>query len=430
MKNITRATGTLQFKYGATKDCYELFKDRSKSVIEAYSKVLTESKEKIYSHITGISHPKYLKNHENLHIHFVETNEVYDSLFETKFYKKGSFIKSSIIPKNATHVAYTDIFGRILKIEGLSEDLPDFYSLFYGIDPDSEHTQHLWFKNDHRLLMPIGNLISGRNLLSIDALGFRLAKTNRTIWNSNHDSDDYHDIGIVGGSFAHGLYSLPGESFCELLENLLNSSDFSKTKKFRVWNLSMPGHVQADSFNLLMNSSLIKHLNTILWVDGVNDLFTTTTFDSIDLPNIPLPLTIKWNGVPLDQHLRFTINDGDKIKLFVKYRKYICEIMSKLDVKCINILQPTINMKNPNHKHDTSKLFPFYSKLAWGKYQKVYNKSIPYIQQLGNLDNLEFHSYTEKTDDPIDFWDFVHLSPRGEAQYAEYLKELMIKSLM
>ena len=280
--------------------------------------------------------------------------------------------------------------------------------------------------------MPIGNLISGRNLFSIDSLGFRLSKTKRTIWDLDHDSNEksYHDIGIVGGSFVHGLFSLPGESFSEILEDLLNSSDYSKTKKFRVWNLSMPGHVQSDSFTLLTSASLIKRFDTILWIDGVNDLFTTTNFASIGLPNIPLPLTLKWNGIKFRQRtLRGSISDGDRINLFIEYRKYICKILDSLDIKCINILQPTINLKNPHHGEDTSALFPFYSKLAWGHHQKAYSKSIPYIQQLGKLDNLEFYSYEEDTTNPLDFWDFVHLSPRGESQYAEYLKNIVIGNL-
>ena len=431
MDNFTKMKGYMSVEGGAEQDCRELFKDRSKNVIEAYCKLFTDPGEKTFSHITGSPHPKHLNNYKNFNIHFVETNEVYFSIFESKTYKKGTLTKQLEVPANATHVAYTDIFGRILTIEGVSEDVPDFYSLFYGIDPDLEHNQHLWFQNDHRLLLPLGNLISGRNFLSVDSLGFRLAKTNRTIWNLGRDTEKYHDIAIVGGSFAHSIYSLPGEGFGELLENLLNSSDSPISEKFRVWNLSMPGHVQSDSFSLLMNSSLINHFDTILWIDGVNDLFTTTNFKSIGLPEIPLPLTVKWNGIKFDQQkVRFSTNNSDKVKLFVEYRKYISEIMKKLDVKCINILQPTINMNNLNHKPDTKELFPYFSGLAYGSQKKFYNKAIPLIQQLGSLDDLEFHTYKENSDNPIDFWDFVHLSPRGELQYAEYLKELLIKSLM
>ena len=165
-KKITLAAGTARFDHGITKENGELFKERVDYVLNAYSELLSGQKENVYSHVTGSNCPKSLGYCENLHILFVKTNEVYHSTLEEN--RKKLFHESlPNVHESVTHVVFTDMFGRVLKVEETSKDLPSLYSLFYDryqeqlmrIDTiynytDSSQTNTKWFSEANNKQQP------------------------------------------------------------------------------------------------------------------------------------------------------------------------------------------------------------------------------------------------------------------------------------
>lgn len=412
----------LDLKDHATSDIVYNFQDRRDLIFNHYKKLFCDSKV-FYSQFIKNQSYSFPENSLDFHIHFLPTNQIYqDSKIRLSF---NQLPKNQIdkLHRIATHFAVTDLFGKILYIKDIENDTisHSLYQLFYG-KPNVDYIS--WYERPHRLLLPYGNLISSINHFDLDEIGFRLTTEKKSL--CKKDSNTIN-IAFFGGSFVSSIWSLPGESFCDQLEILLNQN--CQNIKYQVFNFSNPGHVQSDGLNLLLNSGLYKLIDKAIWFDGVNDLLTTIPASKVGINNSLVPLSLKYNGVKIPNDSRNLASFNDKVDSYLYYRSIINEILHGLGIDVINILQPTIDKSSDNHLEKTKSLFPYYSRLPYKDSQKTYFKSLNMIKTRAKLEyNLEF-VVPPLPNQPFDFWDLVHLSPKGELQIALWLHEVLKNKL-
>lgn len=382
-----------------------------KSVLEGSNFYYSQSlnNEKVFGRSTS-------SDSDGIIVTLVQTNEIYDSNF-TSTSNALKIIESlkaqSFFDKSTTHVAFLDFIGRFSRfypVSNESSQLNSIYDLLYGSNIPLSLT---WYGSSHRVILPFGNFISGPNLLNLDAFGFRVRQ-------DLVDFSDSINIALVGGSFASSVFSLPGESFCDIIEKKLRSQ--YPDKQINLLNLSCPGHVQSDSFSFLVSSGILQNLDGVIWIDGLNDMRTTCPLNQLGVDRANLNIPLKFNGVQFDPNLRWECTMEQRVDPFLSYRQYISGLLSSMNINHVFILQPIVNKKLVLTT-ETSELLPYRSLLPFGPYQKSYSKILPYISSLAcKKYNLELYMPPIITEDsPLEFWDLVHMSPTGEAQYAEYI---------
>ena len=220
---------------------------------------------------------------------------------------------------------------------------------------------------------------------------------------------------------------MPGESFCELLELKLNSN--SQRTRYKVLNLSNPGHVQSDGFNLIINSSLHKEIDCVVWFDGVNDLLTTSPAYKLGFNGCSTPISLKYNGISIDQSFRSSTSFNEKIDSYLAYRHQCNNILQSLGIETINILQPTIDKSSSHHSGLTTSLFPYYSLLSYNNNQQTFVKAHDLIRIKASSEYNMSIIVPDKPSEPYEFWDIVHLSPNGERQVSDWLYSLLAPML-
>ncbi len=400
-----------------------LFDKRSQSNLSFFDKLLSANL-KLYSQIIdNSSFP--IDINEKLHIHFVKTTCIYsqEPISAIQDDTLMSYIKD--IPSNTTHLLFLDIFSRVIKIKPLIKDLylfPNLYGdnhllRFRGLDLD---------KPISNIVLPIGNITNSPYLFHSDQLGFRYKLSPSHIFN-NDNTSSVTNVAVVGGSFASSVYSLPGETFVELLEELLNIK--GHTKNIRLFNLSQPGHMQSDSISVLINTTICKHINYVIWIDGLNDLCSSVPASSLDISSMPISFPSKFNGVSFDKNLINSITMNDRIESFIYTRRFSIDLLESIGVKSINILQPILDRNAPNHTNQATSLFPYMHDSGWKDSYINYIRIIPYLKSLSfSKYGLKFE-IPKPSSEPFDFWDFAHLSPLGEQQFAKTLHPLLENSL-
>jgi len=127
--------------------------------------------------------------------------------------------------------------------------------------------------------------------------------------------------------------------------------------------------------------------------------------------------------------LREVASFGEKIDSYLTYRKQSNEILGSLGIKTINILQPTIDKRNTNQSGMTKSLFPYYSLLSYNNNQNAYVKAHDLIRAKALASyGLEI-IIPDHPEIPYEFWDIVHLSPKGEKQVANWLFSVLADRL-
>lgn len=360
------------------------------------------------------------KGKDELHVHFIKSNVVYSISSINQIISNGNILREiRDIPEETTHLIILDIFCRIRKIIPIKSS-SSLLAGIYGDDPLLKIGQLNTDNPIFDIILPLGNINRCGDHFQFDQLGIRYILEERNLNALKNDSNI--NIGVVGGSFAASVYSLPGESFSEHLEKQLNNNH----KKFKFWNLSQGGHVQSDNLSYLINTGAIKTLDHVIWIDGLNDLSQTIPSKTIGLEELPFSIStcsLSKTLFSIDKEIVNSIKTVDRVDSFLKYRRLAVDILEAVGVNCINVLQPICDRKALNHSTVTSSLLNYSDRSNWRKHYIEYQNVIPYIKSLGfNKYGLKFE--IPKTQDiPLAFNDMAHLSPIGEEQFAKIIAE-------
>ncbi len=113
-----------------------------------------------------------------------------------------------------------------------------------------------------------------------------------------------------------------------------------------------------------------------------------------------------------------------RVNAFLAFRRNAIDILQGLGIQVVNILQPINDWKSGSITKRSKDTIPFYRN-HWHSYRN-YSQSIPEVARLGRQKyGVEFCFFNSKTNDELEFWDSVHLSPEGEKTFAQLLYELL-----
>ncbi len=393
----------------------KLFDARIEQVIQYYLRIFNGSLFLYSQLIEGIT-VQANENQKKIHVHFVRTNGVYSMETINEAIKRGLFLeKVDDYPKETTHIIILDIFGRISKILPLYEGK----SLLKAIYGESELLSFRSLDTDEpksNIVLPFGNLVSATNLLQIDQLGFRNTFNILNIFDKQYQTNTIN-VAVVGGSFCSAIYSITGESFVEILEPLLNNNTITR-KKVKLWNFSQPGHLQSDSLSVLINTGVIRLIDYVIWIDGLNDLCASIPASAFGLNNIYTLLPAKFNGISFSKEIISSTKCSDTIESYITYRNESIRLLEGVGVKSINILQPLLDLNSDNHSLTTKSLLPYAMMTSWKDDFRDYVNLQQYIKSIASSKYNIIFEIIEPNQQPFEFWDFAHLSPVGEYQFA------------
>ena len=261
-----------------------LFTDRIKTAISYYMKLIRGEK-KLYSILLDPNCYPRFSDSQDLYVHIQPTLLSHEELNRWKpesLDKKMEKI-SKTVDKDVTHILLLDIFGRIWRIYNTENGakagslLENFYGQkfikYFGDLSADKFGVHPCF--------PFGWINQQMVLLQTDELGFRLTEDPRKITNKKWNEETY-DMALCGGSFSAGVYSLPGETFAEVLEKEMNANNYAH-KKVQIWNMAQGSLIQSVNFAHLLSTGIISKLDSVLFIDGVNDLLSTIPAESVGL---------------------------------------------------------------------------------------------------------------------------------------------------
>ena len=392
-----------------------IFVERINYVISKFVDLMT-LKQRIYSQFIQPSIFPSGTSKIDFHLHFIIVYGRSEELSSANLH-----FSQDIVPPETTHVVLVDVFGRIMRILP-KEKHKDKYLLkeLYGntlikhtgdLDPDK-------FKVIN--ITPLGWVNIQSNLFHTDKLGFRFQLEDHQL--PNKKEKDTINVAIVGNSFSYSMYSLPGESFAEKLNKKLQAKN--PTKRIKIWNLSQGSATQAISLSILLNLGIIRAIDYVIWIDGLNDLWSTVPASAIGLPNANTSFSIKTylSGLSFDKSQLNSIKDSNKIETFLSYRRLAIDILEGLGIKTFNFMQPVCDLDSHAHSLKTKELIPFFDKNDISVCTR-YPKLITYVREIGKSKyGIDFKFY-DTNQSPLEFLDSAHLSPEGEIQYADYLFE-------
>lgn len=325
--------------------------------------------------------------------------------------------------EKTTHIMLMSCHGGIFKQVILCNPKISIFDVIYS---DASPSNFLIEGGDFRstILLPYGQINATLCFFAQDFLGLRLIEEEKDIFATTEND---LNVAIVGGSFVFGVFCTIGESFTDILQSLIHTKTalVKGSKKINIWNFSKPGGMQADYFNTLVHSGLIKKLDILIWIDGLNDLIATIPASSIGLPYTPTLFVGKRNGLSVGNHTKFSV--ASRLESFLELRSLYSTILEKMNIRNIHILQPAFSL-TAQSKNSPDSGVPSVV-LRSSLHALEYNKAIPYLQAIGRGKyGLDFN-YLE-CDEVLEFWDSAHLSPNGERVYANALFNFLSKELM
>ncbi len=166
---------------------------------------------------------------------------------------------------------------------------------------------------------------------------------------------------------------------------------------------------------------MLKGIDAVLWIDGVNDIFTSHSSRSIGMDgdaafNFPAKFNVK----------RFAFagaaGASDEVEIannYVRQRKYYVDILTSLGIRSVNILQPSFSKKVDYRSSCLEELFISTRK-------KGYDQLIPYLKAIGDDHGVKFEHLEQGTPE-LTFWDHFHLSPASEQIFAKAISSSVVK---
>ncbi len=324
-------------------------------------------------------------------------------------------ISRNILQK-LTHVVILDYLGRIYNAVSVNKSKKTFFDLMYGTESLFNFVISKGNLNATQI-SPWGENGVGPSLMHQDSVGLRCQTDIATIFESNDRPQK--NIAIMGGSFCTSVYSRVGFGFAELLQERV-IREFPE-KRIKIWNFSKPAAIQSSYFNFVVHTSSIEKIDTVIWIDGVNDLLRTFPCSSLGYSDIKTLFPIS-NGVVTGNHHRFNVQS--RFDGFLAARKTFNKILDGLNIQQLNLLQPIFNKRSQRQVelHSSLPSFFFPSDLNSGIKgdSSDYIRSVPYLQAIGATKYGTQYDFLPDADD-LEFWDRFHLSPTGEKCYSDQL---------
>ena len=176
--------------------------------------------------------------------------------------------------------------------------------------------------------MPLSHLNVSHALLATDSMGYRLSIHERP-YLMEPKKTKHKNILIVGGSFAASVFAIPGRSFSDYLEILLNKEHTDT--QYHVYNLSTAGITQEAHFNQIISTGIYKNIDFVIWIDGYNELIMSkpsSFYFGFNLPFNIFPIRIFSEDLR-DMPASY-INPDDLCNGYLLYRKNIVNILGSL----------------------------------------------------------------------------------------------------
>ena len=169
-------------------------------------------------------------------------------------------------------------------------------------------------------------------------------------------------------------------------------------------------------------------MDTVIFIDGINDLLSTYPAETLGLHNFPTSFTTKrqHSGLNIDKKDVTSIDNVDIINSYLSQKEIISSMIQGLGKKCINILQPICEIKSSNHSPLTSRLIPKYGYLEYNIYN-FYLKLLPYIQEIGEKRHGLIIDYLKDIENPIplEFIDAAHMFLSGKISIITISKKII-----
>jgi hypothetical protein len=391
-----------------------IFADRQNIVSQHYLTIFREPGSYVSN---AFSCENVFRQHSGIVPFFSFTNIVYrapSSEILDNFYKQIA----ADIAKDYSHILSLDIFGRIVATYTVNCKVGLFESIlsYPGLPGDCI--------KKNIVLPPFNRINICNDLLSCDPLGFRLVKSCSRVF--ENDAESVYTIVILGGSFAASIYSLPGESFSDILQARLNGLD-NDQRTYQVINLSMGSCQQGDNFSHLIHFGLLASADLILWIDGLNDL--CCGFPLSESLGIDLPINTNAGDTPLVPKSPFSQCDPmAKISSYLHQRSLYLDVIRSYGTKVVNMLQPICPVEHSSCFTDNAaSLLPFFDQ-GWSLYSD-YLSILSYIPLLSES-QYDFEFHLPLTSDQLEFWDIAHLSPRGELVFADLLFDYLSSRIL
>jgi len=332
-----------------------------------------------------------------------------------------------------THELIVDVFGRIASLRTNKGGIKLLNAL-YKPKLNDEQLQGICS------ISPMNRMSINHSMLHTDAWGFRLRKKANDYLTNNvvpiEPSQNERKYMVLGGSFAASVYAPPESAFSDILEELLNEKN---SRKATVYNFAMSALKQEENFTHLLYSGAFRHINTVIWVDGLNDFMCgvpTNLYYDFEFPfnfaqGVPTMRPKEKQAQFVEQFTK-KLGEGmstyeaieSRVNAFLAFRRNAIDILQGLGIQVVNILQPINDWKSGSITKRSKDTIPFYSN-HWHSYRD-YSHSIPEVARLGRQKyGVEFYFFNSKTNDELEFWDSAHLSPEGEKTFAKLLYELL-----
>lgn len=269
--------------------------------------------------------------------------------------------------------------------------------------------------------LPSGSLVLNQSMLSCDALGFRLCEKM-----PERSPETNVDILVFGGSHAASVYSLPGESFSDHLERLVQAR-LPDRYTARVINLSQGSAVQATNALHLVNFGLRFSPRAVVFYDGFNDLSCGFYSDPVLSEGFGLLYGAHVYG---DRRCEFDpLNARQLSEAYVNYRMHLTNVLTRMGVKVVSILQPMQELGGELNECESA--LSDYYKSGWSLYS-TYPQSAAMasmIMKMRGLDVYDFHASLSSGGQKMEFWDCAHQSPKSELMIAEHMLEPVWEAL-
>ena len=176
-------------------------------------------------------------------------------------------------------------------------------------------------------------------------------------------------------------------------------------------------------FNQIISTGIYKNIDFVIWIDGYNELIMSRPskfYFGFNLPFNIFPVRIFSEDLR-DMPTSY-INPDDLCNGYLLYRKNIVNILESLGIKSINILQPGLR----EHTKTSERLSVHFTE---NQHLETYLRIVSRLMSSDAARDLGFHFFDQKRIS-YEFWDRIHLSPKGEKEFADDLYQYLIGLLV
>ena len=300
----------------------------------------------------------------------------------------------------------------------------------YKIDPndisllDSLHRpkNHSISPTNYSSMSPMGKFSRSPIKLQSDNLGYRLLVDQEA---KLFDSQVEKSVVFLGGSFAHSIFSPPGYSLIEQCQN--EFSNLTNTSCYRFFNLSQGGLQQGDNFSQLISLGIHTHVKYIVWLDGLNDIVWGLSPNMLYGTDLPFLFDVgRCETFESFEYVQSPDAFLARIRAFIADRKNINSLLASFGIKCINILQPIHEL---SHECASARAIEFVDEFssAGTFYYDMFRPCLDIVPAIASSEfGVEFYANKQEST-YYEFFDYVHMSPRGEKSFAKDVARYLSK---